>query len=53
MNSLPSDYEVVTFIDDVYERDPFDMIPVLSHASGCYTIDTFSSIRVDCRPLLI
>jgi hypothetical protein len=49
--SLPSDCEVVSFKDGSCEEDAFDMIPVLSGASGCYTTDAFSSIRVDCRPL--
>jgi hypothetical protein len=51
VNSLLSDYEVVSFKDEACKEDPFDMIPVLSNASGCYTTDAFSSIRVDCRPL--
>lgn len=51
VNSLPSDCEVVSFKDGACEEDPFDMIPVLSNANGCYTTDAFSSIRVDCRPL--
>jgi hypothetical protein len=53
MNSLPSDCEVISSKDESCEQDPFDMIPVLSQASGCYTTDAFSSIRVDCRPLPI
>jgi hypothetical protein len=49
--SFPSDCEVILFRDGSCEEDAFDMIPVLSGASGCYTTDVFSSIRVDCRPL--
>jgi hypothetical protein len=51
VNSLPSDCEVMSFKDGSCEEDAFDMIPVLSDASGCYNTDAFSSIRVDCRPL--
>lgn len=51
VNSLPSDCAVVSFEDERCTEDPFEMIPILSDASGCYTTDAFSSVRVDCRPL--
>ena len=51
VNHLPSDCEVVTFKDAACKDDPFDVIPALSYASGCYTTDAFSSVRVDCQPL--
>lgn len=51
VNSLPSHCKVVTSKDDFCVVEPFDMIPILSAARGCYTTDTFFSICVDCRPL--
>ena len=51
VNSLPTNCEVITFTDDQCKDDPFDMIPLLYAASGCYSTDAFESVRVDCRLL--
>jgi len=50
VNSLPSNCEVITFTDGQCRDDPLDMIPLLNAASGCYSTETFESVRVDCRP---
>lgn len=51
VNSLPSNREVIAFTDGQCRDDPLDMIPLLNAASGCYSTETFESVRVDCRPL--
>lgn len=51
IESLPSNCEVVTFLDSTCKEDPLTALPMFGMKHGCLWTDSFGSVRVDCHPL--